>query len=116
MARRFVTLSLLCAGLWSSTFSLAQSTAVSDDQAASPSAQPVNPVVEWNRTLLQMVRTPNAQPSTIHSTRDLAILHVAIFDAVNSIDRSFQPYAVRLPHVSRRASTQAAADQAAHDV
>jgi hypothetical protein len=40
----------------------------------------------------------------------------AIFDAVNNIDRDFEPYAVRHPHVSRRASVQAAADQAAHDV
>ena len=116
MARRLFTYSLLCAGLWSCTFSLAQGTGVTDDQAAASPSAPVNPVIEWNRTLLQIVRTPNAQPSTIHSTRDFAILHIAIFDAANNIDRSFQPYAVRLPHVSRRASTQAAADQAAHDV
>jgi membrane-associated phospholipid phosphatase len=44
------------------------------------------------------------------------MLHAAIFDAVNNIDRDFEPYAVRHPHVSRRASAQAAADQAAHDV
>jgi hypothetical protein len=44
------------------------------------------------------------------------MLHAAIFDAVNNIDRDFEPYAVRHPHVSRRASAEAAADQAAHDV
>jgi hypothetical protein len=44
------------------------------------------------------------------------MLHAAIFDAVNNIDRDFEPYAVRHPHVSRKASAQAAADQAAHDV
>jgi hypothetical protein len=44
------------------------------------------------------------------------MLHAAIFDAVNNIDRDFEPYAVRDRHVSRRASAQAAADQAAHDV
>jgi membrane-associated phospholipid phosphatase len=44
------------------------------------------------------------------------MLHAAIFDAVNNVDRDFEPYAVRHPHVSRRASTEAAADQAAHDV
>ena len=43
------------------------------------------------------------------------MLHAAIFDAVNNIDRDFEPYAVH-QHVSRRASAQAAADQAAHDV
>jgi hypothetical protein len=44
------------------------------------------------------------------------MLHAAIFDAVNNIDRDFEPYAVRLSHISRRASAEAAADQAAHDV
>src|SRR5712672_3400991 len=80
------------------------------------SSQQVNAVIEWNRTLLVIVRTPGAQSPTIHSTRNFAMLHAAIFDAVNNIDRDFEPYVVRHPHVSRRASAQAAADQAAHDV
>jgi predicted glutamine amidotransferase len=76
-------------------------------------AQQVNAVIEWNRTLLTIVRTPLAQPATIHSTRNFAILHAAIFDAVNNIDPKFSPYVVRLPDVSRSASQIAAADQAA---
>jgi hypothetical protein len=84
--------------------------------SAAVSAEPVNPVIEWNRTLLAIVRTPGAQPATIHSTRSFAILHAAIFDAVNAIDRTYIPYAVKLPHVPRTASIQAAADEAAHDV
>ena len=43
-------------------------------------------------------------------------MHAAIFDAVNSIEKTYTPYAVRLSHVSRSASAEAAADQAAHDV
>jgi hypothetical protein len=115
MARRLFTFTLLCAGLWSSTTGFASVTVGGDDYTDSLST-PVNPVIEWNRTLLQIVRTPGAQPPTIHSTRNFAILHIAIFEAVNNIDRTFKPYAVHLSHVSRRASTQAAADQAAHDV
>src|SRR6266568_5190974 len=42
------------------------------DQERNP-AQPVNAVIEWNRTLLAIVRTPGAQPATIHSTRNFAI-------------------------------------------
>src|SRR5246127_4182447 len=79
-------------------------------------AQPVNAVMEWNRTLLAIVRTPGAQPATIHSTRNFAILHAAVYDAVNNIDARFSPYLVRLPDVPRSASKIAAADQAAHDV
>src|SRR5436853_6532430 len=80
------------------------------------SAQPVNAVIEWNRTLLVIVRTPGAQPATVHSTRNFAILHAAIYDAVNNIEPTFTPYLVRLPDVPRSASKIAAADQAAHDV
>ena len=116
MLKRVFTLAFLCTGFWSSVaiFASAPETGF-DDQPAS-AAQPVNPVIEWNRTLLAIVRTPGAQPATIHSTRNFAMLHAAIFDAVNNIDRDFEPYAVRHPHVSRKASAEAAADQAAHDV
>src|SRR5256885_3281586 len=88
--------------------------AATDEQQNS--AQPVNAVIEWNRTLLAIVRTPGAQPATIHSTRSFAILHAAIYDAVNNVDPKFTPYLVRLPDVSRSASEIAAADEAAHDV
>jgi flavin reductase (DIM6/NTAB) family NADH-FMN oxidoreductase RutF len=115
MLKRVFTLAFLCAGFWSSVTGFASVTVTNnDDHPASPSS--VNPVIEWNRTLLVIVRTPGAQLPTIHSTRDFAMLHAAIFDAVNNIARDFEPYAVHLPHVSRRASAQAAADQAAHDV
>jgi len=79
-------------------------------------SQPVNAVIEWNRTLLAIVRTPGAQPTTVHSTRDFAMLHAAIYDAVNNIDPKFSPYLVSLPNVPRSASEIAAADAAAHDV
>jgi membrane-associated phospholipid phosphatase len=81
------------------------------DEQQNP-AQPVNAVIEWNRTLLTIVRTPGAQPASIHSTRNFAILHAAI----NNIDPRFSPYLVRLPDVPRNASEIAAADEAAHDV
>jgi hypothetical protein len=84
--------------------------------AIDSSAQPVNPVVQWNRTLLAIVRTPGAQPATVHPTRSFAIMHAAIYDAVNAIDRTHRPYLVRLSGVSRDASQEAAAATAAHDV
>src|SRR5215471_18814354 len=76
----------------------------------------VNPVVQWNRVLLRLVRTPGAQPATVHSTRNFAVMHAAIYDAVNAIDRRHTPYAVRLSDVSRSASQEAAAAAAAHEV
>jgi hypothetical protein len=61
--------------------------------AAAPAA---NPVIDWNRTLLTIVRTPGAQPPTIHTTRSFAILHAAIFDAVNSISQAYNPYLTQI--------------------
>jgi membrane-associated phospholipid phosphatase len=114
MYKTLVTLALMCASLQ------AQVTGASIAASAEPSLQSpapsVNPVIEWNRTLLVILRTAGAQPPTIHSTRSFAILHASIFDAVNNIDGTFSPYLVRLSNVSRLASQPAAADQAAHDV
>jgi PAP2 superfamily len=116
MVKRVFALAFLCAGFLTSVTGFASTTISNNDDHPTSASQSANAVIEWNRTLLVIVRTPGAQPSTIHSTRNFAMLHAAIFDAVNNIDRDFEPYAVRHPHVSRRASAQAAADQAAHDV
>jgi hypothetical protein len=89
----------------------------SQHQGANDSSnKPVNPVVQWNRTLLTIVRTPGAQPPTVHSTRSFAIMHAAIYDAVNAIDRTHRPYLVHLSGVTRDASQEAAAAAAAHEV
>jgi hypothetical protein len=110
MCKILVTLALI--GTFLQIAPLANAATAEDDN---PPHQ-VNPVIEWNRTLLTIVRTAGAQPTTIHSTRNFAILHAAIFDAVNNIEPKFSPYLVRLSDVPRSASTTAAADQAAHDV
>src|SRR5580693_5843830 len=77
---------------------------------------PVSQVVQWNRTLLVIVRTAGAQPATIHPTRSFAIMHAAIYDAVNALDGSHKPYSVHLTGISPSTSQDAAAAQAAHDV
>ena len=71
------------------------------------------PVIDWNQLLLSIVNTPGAQPANIQPTRNFAIVHAAIYDAVNAIDRTHEPYlvAVRAP---RDSSETAAADAAAH--
>jgi membrane-associated phospholipid phosphatase len=76
--------------------------------------QPVSQVVQWNRMLLVIVRTPGAQPATIHATRSFAIMHSAIYDAVNAIDGTHKPYLVH-PAAPHLASQEAAAAAAAHE-
>ena len=83
--------------------------------AMAQAPKPASQVVEWNRTLLVIVRTPGAQPATIHPTRSFAIMHAAIYDAVNAIDGTHKPYLIRLS-ASHFASQEAAAAGAAHEV
>jgi len=71
------------------------------------------PVVDWNQVLPSIVNTPGAQPANVQPTRNFAILHAAIYDAVNSVDRTHEPYLISV-HAPRDASETAAADAAAH--
>ena len=113
MSKMLIIFALMCASLQAQV----AITSNEPDAESSPFASELpNPVIEWNRTLLLIVRTPGAEPPTIHSTRNFAILHVAMYDAINNIDGRFSPYLVRLSNISRKASEPAAADQAAHDV
>ena len=89
--------------------------ASADGGGEQPTAEAINVVIEWNRVLLAIVRTPGAQPATIHPTRSFAVMHAAIYDAVNAIDRTHKPYLVRL-FAPRDTSQEAAAASAAHDV
>ena len=109
MSKRLAMLALLCA------FSLSTRGFAGTESVQASSGQ-INPVVEWNKTLLTIVRTPGAQSPTIHSTRNFAILHAAMYDAITNIEPHFRPYLVHLPEAHRGASTLAAADAAAHDV
>ena len=81
-----------------------------------PAAPPTpNQVVMWNRILLGILRTADAPALTAHPTLGLAMMHLAIADAVGAISRRFEPYAAT-PPVAPYASQAAAAAQAAHDV
>ena len=82
---------------------------------ADSAAGSVDEVIQWNKTLLTIVRTAGAQPATVHPTRSFAIMHAAVYDAVNSIDATHKSYLVRVEHVSPHASLEAAASAAAHE-
>jgi hypothetical protein len=70
-----------------------------------------NVITEWNEELLKSLAV-NTTP--VPSTRNMALVQVAMFDAVNAIDRSYEPYHADV-HASSGASLEAAAAQAAHD-
>lgn len=79
------------------------------------SAQNPQIIVDWNQALLTSLATPGVAQPTVFFTRPLALLHVAIFDAVNSFDRTYTPY-VGYIDVPSDTSRDVAAAAAAHAV
>ena len=76
-------------------------------------AQDTNPavVIEWNQ-LAQATVPASTGPLAV---RQFAVLHAAMFDAANSIERRYTPFHVQVQS-SSGASPEAAVAQAAHDV
>jgi len=68
-------------------------------------------VTEWNSAALDAIRTGHTAPPI--ASRSLAIAHVSIYEAVNSIARTYEPYLVQSA-VPASASREAAASAAAH--
>ena len=69
-------------------------------------------VTDWNNAALDTIRAGNTNPPI--ASRSLAILHVSIYDAVNGIARTHEPYLVASA-VPAGASREAAASAAAHE-
>src|SRR6266508_4866290 len=70
-------------------------------------------VLEWNALVIDAIRTDNSGPTL--SSRNLAILHTAIYDAVNSVLRTHQPYKFQVD-APLGTSAEAAAVGAAYEV
>ena len=115
--RRALTLTILALGCAAVAEALPAAGAAAPSARTAQDAPPtasVDPVVAWNRFLVDLQAAPGVQPATVHPTYELAIVHAAIYDAVVSIDHSAAPYLTDV-HGARSASTAAAADAAAHD-
>ena len=83
---------------------------------SSATAQPAEDVVlQWNRVLRQTLAVAGLQPATVMGSRSYSMMHLAMFDAVNSIDGTYTPYLTDVPG-TRHASQNVAAAKAAYDV
>ena len=69
-------------------------------------------VTDWNKILFEAALVPPAT-SPLVITRNAAIVHAAVFDAVNGIERRYTPFRVE-PAAPKKASSRAAAIQAAY--
>jgi len=72
----------------------------------------VDPVVEWNRLILDAIRNESTAPPL--ASRNLAILHASIHDAVNAIQPTYRPYLVAVT-APAGASLEAAVVGAAYE-
>lgn len=70
-------------------------------------------VIDWNSAALDAIRALSTSPPA--ASRNLAILHIAVYDAVNGIERRHQPYHVQ-DRAPSGANKEAAASAAARAV
>ena len=79
---------------------------------AVPTTVSADVITDWNAITVQATLTANRQgPSGVI---DIAIVHAAMYDAVQAIEKKYEPYYVDIPGAS--GSPIAAAAKAAHDV
>ena len=52
-----------------------------------------NPVTRWNAVAIQVLPV---DPGLVMDSRAFAIVHAAIHDAVNGVERRYQPYTIEL--------------------
>src|SRR6516225_3975983 len=70
-----------------------------------------NVITDWDEKAVSILQTGTVPPPPT-AFRTMAILHVAMFDAVNSIEPRYKPYKIRLsatPDTSKEAAAAAAA-------
>ncbi|NJK48087.1 vanadium-dependent haloperoxidase [Candidatus Gracilibacteria bacterium] len=76
-------------------------------------AQTQDPIIYWNAIALATIRDTNTSPQI--AARNLAMMHAAIYDAVNAISPTHSVYQVKI-QAAKDANPEAAAVSAAHQV
>jgi hypothetical protein len=79
------------------------------------SAQAIDVVTEWNQQAITLTLLPASALTSVQQARAMAIVHVAVHDAVNGITRKYETYLSPGP-APDNTSPEAAAIAAAHHV
>lgn len=82
-----------------------------DETATSPTSTKADVVIRWNEATLSAIRAERTPPPM--AARNLAIVHAAIYDAVNAVFQSHHPYLVDI-RADAGTSPEAAATSAAY--
>jgi hypothetical protein len=72
---------------------------------------PTDIILQWNKLALRAIKAERTPPPV--AARNLAIVHVAMYDAVNAVQRTHQPFLVNITSEAGT-SAEAAAAVAAH--
>jgi hypothetical protein len=80
--------------------------------ASAMNVRAADPIAAWNAISETAVKTAGHPPPV--AALDFAIVHLAIYDAVESIDRRYEPYYTAVPGAT--GSLSAAAAKAGHDI
>ncbi len=92
---------------------LIQETPVPKPRVAELRAPDRDLVIRWNDAVLSAIKAEKTPPPV--AARNLAVVHVAIYDSVNAVHRTHQPFRVRasaLPGTSPEAAAAVAAHRA----
>ena len=81
---------------------------------ATPAIARADAVSDWNLIAIQRIAAATPAHAAPVTVVELAMVHVAIYDAVQAIEKTHKPYHVEIPGAS--GSPNAAAAKAAHDV
>ena len=80
------------------------------------SRAPAEVIAYWNSAVEAVIRNDTTMPGPTWAARNYAMVHAAMFDAVNSIQPQFRPAHVLTVDVPPGTSPEAAASAAAHGV
>lgn len=56
-------------------------------------------VIQWNDHLIDTVRSDSTLPGPTWVSRNMGMVQLAVFDAVNAIDQSFTSYLTQRVHL-----------------
>lgn len=82
-------------------------------QSTAPATKKQDAILKWNKIALEIIQAEKTPPQM--AARNLAILHTAMYDAVNAISKKYKVYQVNI-EAPAGASEEAAAAAAAHRV
>jgi hypothetical protein len=73
-------------------------------------------VTDWSLTAYHVIKAGDGYQDPMAASRSLAMMHIAMHDAVNSVSPRYQTYALSRPKPETAANAAVAAIVAAHDV